>query len=308
MGFLRTYLAIAVVLGHTSPILGYFGMPPDVAVRVFFIISGFYMALICSQKYTGTRGLRAFYIGRVLRIYPLFYLAFLFALGVNIGFAEPWSDEHLQFVTPMEKFLLFLPNLTIFGSDIPFLLIHDIESGWHFSFGLPLEAYPEAQRLSGFILNGPSWTLGNELAFYLLVPFISRLRSLFLALIAAASLGLMLYLEWKVAPWSSYFFFPSNLVFFVAGMLCYRFYASRYFAKLKNVLPARWLSGAVGIAVLLYVVRQYIPGYRNHEWMVYLLTVAAIPWFFERTKKSKVDRFVGEFSYPIYILHAPLML
>lgn len=30
MGFHRTYLALAVVLGHTDPITGYCGMPPVV--------------------------------------------------------------------------------------------------------------------------------------------------------------------------------------------------------------------------------------------------------------------------------------
>lgn len=136
------------------------------------------MALICSQKYTGNSGLRAFYIGRMLRIYPLFYLAFLLSLSVNVAFALPWYTDHVSHPSALEKFLLFLPNLTILGSDIPFLLIHDADSGWHFSYGLQLEAYPNAKRSSGFILNGPSWTLGNELAFYLLVPFLSKMRNL----------------------------------------------------------------------------------------------------------------------------------
>jgi len=45
------------------------------AVEAFFIVSGFYMSLILTQKY-GDKGLWLFYSNRLLRLYPL-YLSML---------------------------------------------------------------------------------------------------------------------------------------------------------------------------------------------------------------------------------------
>jgi peptidoglycan/LPS O-acetylase OafA/YrhL len=49
MGTLRLFLALSVAFGH-------FGMPlglltSDIAVQSFFVISGFYMALVLNEKY-----------------------------------------------------------------------------------------------------------------------------------------------------------------------------------------------------------------------------------------------------------------
>lgn len=98
MGFIRTFLAITVVLGHSTPIHGYFGIPPEVAVRMFFMVSGFYMSLILSEKYIGGAGLRAFYEGRFLRIFPIYYvsllvmgLAYYGTDGPSFGVLKGWD-------------------------------------------------------------------------------------------------------------------------------------------------------------------------------------------------------------------------
>ena len=58
MGILRFILALAVVFVHTGHIYGsdFYGtrlMGGVVAVQAFYIISGFYMALILNTKYVG---------------------------------------------------------------------------------------------------------------------------------------------------------------------------------------------------------------------------------------------------------------
>ena len=47
------FLAVSVIVSHTEPILGLNMMPGYEAVRLFFIISGFYMSLVLSGKYKG---------------------------------------------------------------------------------------------------------------------------------------------------------------------------------------------------------------------------------------------------------------
>ncbi len=314
MGVLRTYLAIAVVISHSQHIWGFFGLPPNVAVRVFFIISGFYMALISGQKYKGPNALCAFIVGRALRIYPLFWVATLFAILVNIalqwkGVNEPvWQDPQVCSLSLAEKFVVFLPNFTALGADLPFLFVHDPLSGWEFTFGLPSTAHPQAQRLSICILNSPAWTLGNELAFYLLVPFVTKLSHARLGLLTGGALAVLLFLETQVAPWSSYFFFPSNLAFFTTGIFAHRFYSSSLFGRIGRQVPKKITSIAVVSTLGLLFLRQYIPLYRNYDWTVYALSAVLIPWLFEYTKRLRFDRYIGELSYPIYILHTPLIL
>lgn len=314
MGFIRTFLAIAVVIGHSTPVFGYFGVPPEVAVRIFFIVSGFYMSLILSEKYLGSSGVRAFYVGRFLRIYPIYYAALVLMVlayfGTRFSSSEVikgWDFVESRGVSLSEGILWVLPNLTLFGSDIPFLFHHDIDHGVFFSFGLPDTAFPEAIRISPSILNGPAWTLGIELWFYLLVPFIARARNVTLVVLTITSLSILIFLEIQ-QPWSSYFFFPSNLCFFLIGMIAQRVCRSGGYRRFHARLPPNFVIAIGVVTVSLLMLRQFIPLYRNQGWIAYVLFAACLPVLFTVTKSSKIDRWIGGLSYPIYILHAPVLL
>ena len=70
MGVLRLWLAIAVVLEHTSPWKGILAQPlnGNLAVSAFYVISGFYIQLLISDKYAGQPNwIRNFYASRALR-------------------------------------------------------------------------------------------------------------------------------------------------------------------------------------------------------------------------------------------------
>ena len=75
MGGLRTLLVLGVVIGHAGgkwgPAGGY------AAVESFFVISGFYMAMIYG-KYA-TPG--SFLLSRALRLYPTYFAALTIALA-----------------------------------------------------------------------------------------------------------------------------------------------------------------------------------------------------------------------------------
>jgi peptidoglycan/LPS O-acetylase OafA/YrhL len=71
MGLLRYLLAAAVIVAHSAPIPGLPLLAGDLAVKLFFLVSGFYMGLILSEKYlTLPGGLALFYGNRFLRIFP----------------------------------------------------------------------------------------------------------------------------------------------------------------------------------------------------------------------------------------------
>ncbi len=87
MGLLRLFLALSVVITHTAPLFGLQMMPGDVAVKLFFIVSGFYMSLVMAGKYEGKNRALFFYSNRALRLYPAFFIAILLT-AIVLGAAE----------------------------------------------------------------------------------------------------------------------------------------------------------------------------------------------------------------------------
>lgn len=88
MGTLRLLLALAVVLFHSGPFVftGSDWVGGIVAVEGFFVVSGFYMALVLHQRYGGR--LRDFYANRLLRLFPLYWAALALYLVAGVAARE----------------------------------------------------------------------------------------------------------------------------------------------------------------------------------------------------------------------------
>lgn len=43
-------------------------------------------------------------------------------------------------------------------------------------------------------------------------------------------------------------------------------------------------------------------------WLFYTAFAANVPFLFELTKRNRADQFIGNLSYPIYIIHNPLIV
>ena len=101
MGVIRVLLAISVILGHVGPVLGIDGVGGVIAVKAFYIISGFYMSLILNEKYVGQRNsYRLFLSNRLLRLFPIYWTILLLTLLVCVGMGvssrgEFWSKMQL---------------------------------------------------------------------------------------------------------------------------------------------------------------------------------------------------------------------
>lgn len=80
MGLFRLVLAFCVVLAHglNLPIPA---ARADVAVQTFYIVSGFYMALVLTEKY---RDFSTYFFNRLLRIYPAYFLVALATVGHSV--------------------------------------------------------------------------------------------------------------------------------------------------------------------------------------------------------------------------------
>ncbi|HEX6001564.1 MAG TPA: acyltransferase family protein, partial [Hyphomicrobiaceae bacterium] len=76
VGIVRLLLAVSVLVGHAGGEEGFLLLPGNLAVELFFIISGFYMSWVLTEKYDTKTwgGIGTFYQNRFLRLWPAFAL------------------------------------------------------------------------------------------------------------------------------------------------------------------------------------------------------------------------------------------
>lgn len=154
---IRAIAALAVVVSHTTLMLGDFGLNPHLfgtcedgtpkglmlaryGVSIFFVLSGFLITfLLLQEKESGEIKIKKFYIRRILRIWPLYYL--YLAIALIITFLTKGYYTHMS---------LFL--YIFYAANIPFILGAPINLVAHF------------------------WSLGVEEQFYLFWPWMNRIR------------------------------------------------------------------------------------------------------------------------------------
>ena len=311
MGILRFILALAVVFVHTGHIYGsdFYGtrlMGGVVAVQAFYIISGFYMALILNTKYVGTGAYRVFIGNRFLRIYPIYWVVLILTVVLScfssfthmFGFGP---QHYIGAETPLTAgamAFLVATNVALFGQDVT--LFQGLEPHQ----GLYLTAHFEASKpaVYSFMPVPQAWTLSLELVFYLLAPWLARRTTPVLLALIMLSMILRLYIYFVVDlykdPWT-YRFFPTELAFFIAGMVSYRLYLS---------IGKPRISGAAAVLATLVVLGvtvgwQWLPGGTFKQWSYYGLLLALMPCLFVFSSSHRWDNWIGELSYPIYISH-----
>jgi len=305
MGLLRVLLALSVAFSHMADFRWLSLAGGTVAVQAFYMISGFYMATILTEKYDPRADLGIFYSNRFLRIYSIYFVSVIISLAAYAVIYWTGREGWLHYVVHgsgmvdgLGKVWLAFSAIFVVGQDVNlFLEIRDGEIGY--TPNGPGGALP----VWYFMPVPQAWSISLELMFYGLVPFLIRLRTSALTMVAAASLALRLGLYatgFDHDPWISRFF-PNELALFVMGMLARRLYDAGF----REIGRSRLAVIAISFLVLTCFVRflhTVIP-VRHIEWVYYFLAVLAIPCLFELTRHSKLDQFVGNFSYPLYLIH-----
>ena len=194
MGLIRFMLALAVASGHAGSFFGadiYPIVPGSHAVQIFYMISGFLIALILSGKYADTpRGNWIFYSNRAVKIYVP-YLAILavtviawlliYAASGNAGPLTVFFRDGATMSFGAWAFSV-VTNLFLLGMEWGSLLI--LRGG---ELLLSVRAIEQPPSAIDFTIIVPAWTLSLELAFYLIAPFILRRHFLLIAALALAS-------------------------------------------------------------------------------------------------------------------------
>lgn len=282
MGILRFLLAMSVAIGHGSATAGRFVVPGDTAVQVFFAISGFYMALVLNEKYK--TGIVIFYANRAMRLLPLYWVVLVVSVAA-LGFSDK-AVEGLRLEGAIVWVYTIISQIFLIGQDLTNFL--------YFPNGVPYFAISPVP---------PAWTLGTEIAFYLIAPFIVRRSVWAVAVLLLASVALRLAMQFGFGlygdPWS-YRFFPSELALFLAGVIGYRAYRSTGPEQRRNL---HLLVATVGIIAVALLLNRWNGVTRVASVTFLAASIVSIPFLFRLTRDFAWDNYIGNLSYPIYILH-----
>ncbi|MCC8170302.1 MAG: acyltransferase [Parabacteroides sp.] len=272
------------------------------AVDFFFILSGFVVGYAYDDRWKTTMTTKNFFKRRIIRLHPMVVLgAVLGAITFCLQGSVKWDGSYVPFIlviAALQLSIFLIPAVPGSGAEVR-------GNG---------EMYP---------LNGPSWSLFFEyIGNILYALFIRKLSTRALkVLVAVAAIGLASFaifnfsgfghlgVGWSLSGYNLPGGFLRVLFSFSAGLLM-----SRIFKPIK-------IRGAFWICTLVIVALLSVPylGGADSPWINGLYDSVCVILVFPllvylgasgRTtdkKSSAVCKFLGDISYPVYIVHYPFM-
>lgn len=276
-GTYRILLATMVVFLHLAgmPVVGAY------AVFGFYILSGYLMTLVMQSNYGYTRiGAARYALNRFLRIYPIYWVSCLFSLSLIAWFGE-------GFVRTFHPALYYPDGLVSILRNI-FLII-------------------SAQTQP--VLTPPSWALTVEIFFYITIGLgLSKSRSITLVWFFV-SIGYTVAVNGLGLDWSyKYYIIPAASLPFSSGALIYH-YRDRLVSLVEHRLASEYAPAMVFTLVSInWVVGFFLDTLRSFSFYInYILCVMAVVVLLNKRSlpfvSKKLDKVLGDFSYPIYLIH-----
>lgn len=257
-------------------------------VDLFFVLSGFLIAGILLDHRHTSNFFRVFYLRRVCRIFPLYFLIFglFLCFSTTYFFTSPRFQWLFQNPFPLLSYASFTQNL-----------------------------FMGARGNFGPNWLGMTWSLAVEEQFYLFVPLIvyflprRALVSVLVLLILAAPLlrfvspGFHAFVN---TPWRSDSLLAGSLL---AVLVRWHPFVSTV-RQHRSFLRALFVALLLGAAML--TIRPMSLGVFNHFWLAGLYTTLVLiafignEPFWESMLGSPVLVWFGQLSYGIYMFHQPV--
>ena len=286
---LRGLAAVVVVIFHFMEIIiadfsenfishGY------LAVDFFFCLSGFVVSYAYDSR-IATMGLRTFIKLRLIRLQPLVVIGSV--LGLLTFLFDPYTDLYSLYGFK-ETAILFITSALL----IPYPVVSE-------------------RYFNLFNLNAPSWSLFWEyVANFVYATILFKITKKILPVFVVITAGILFYVSWNanglLGGWSGATFFDglARISFsFLMGMLIFR----------SNLIIKNKL-GLIGLSILLLL--TFLTPYNEQwNWLVDpLLVVLYFPLIVSlgagtglSSKHYKINKFSGDISYPLYMVHYPFM-
>lgn len=271
-----------------------------IAVDFFFILSGFVISYAYDDRWDKI-SIGAFFKRRLIRLHPMLIMGA--AIGAIAFFAvgcERWDGS----IAPTSWVMVAMILTMCMIPAVP---------------GAPYEVRGNGEM---FPLNGPSWSLffeyiGNICYALFVRRMTTKVLALFTLLLGIAHAWFfvgdisgydMIGVGWTIDEVNFWGGFIRMLFPFSIGMLLARTF------RPKEVKGAFWICTSALIA--LFAV-PYIPSNSGisinslYEFICIACIFPAIVWLgacgSAKGLTNKVNRFLGELSYPLYIVHYPIM-
>lgn len=252
------------------------------AVDFFFALSGFVIAHAYRDRLLAGMSLREFVRLRAIRLYPL--IAFGAALGGGCWlFYASYKGTELDWTFP----LALAANIVALPSPVPATFD-------------PAPIFP---------INEPSWSLFFELlanlAFAGLAPFLTR--RVLLAIIVVS----FIVLVWLTKPFGGFYYgnflsgFPRTSFSFSLGILIYTLHRDRLLPPIR--------LGFVPLSIVLLAVFSPVKHWGGDFYefacvvVVFPLVLTAGAQNEPNGAVARVAAWSGALSYPVYVLHLPLL-
>ncbi|WP_028374509.1 acyltransferase family protein [Leeuwenhoekiella sp. MAR_2009_132] len=276
-GLFRLLLAFIVVVFHSVDFLTI----GHAAVYIFFVLSGYWIFRMYSEKYVNFKNAYWVYIrSRLWRIFPIYWLILVFSIGIHyflssVGF-KPFFRDYV------------ISNFILLGEGI--------------------------NNAKYFI--GSAWSLDIELQFYLIAPlllyFLMKRGGLFLII----SFGFVL-----VSYIYNYSLFKLETIllylpYFILGGMIYKLkLKSTSFWALTSLLVSFSFLGIhylyPELKALLFDKNPFLYGVIYQEYVNIILTILILPFLIynihQVIKRRELDAVLSSMSYVIYLLHWPLL-
>jgi peptidoglycan/LPS O-acetylase OafA/YrhL len=254
----------------------------SIGVSFFFILSGFILAynyqngILKKQK-----KIKAFYQARFARIFPLHFLTFI--ISIPLTHELFFQNERLWLIKA-------LVNLSLTQSYIPIKSIY-------FSF------------------NAPSWSISNEMFFYLIFPYLISLipkiknkNSVVIISITSIIPLLMLVVPEGYYHQILYINPLVRVIDFIIGIIIFNVY--RIFVVKERDINYNYLEiSALALLILFFVVHPFIikeARYSYYYWIPigYLIfSFAHQKGFISNVLSNKLFIHLGEISFGFYMFH-----
>lgn len=300
---IRAIAASMVIVHHVEMVksemnLSRYSLPGDfgtLGVTLFFVLSGFLITylLLTEQHQTGVIHIRNFYIRRILRIWPLYYLIVGISFFLFSRFLYPEGQALLEKHFGLKLFL-----------------------------NLFLMANVSHACVGKVPLGSNLWSVGTEEQFYLIWPWLVRKWKKHIVPVLILIILLLNITRVVLSPWveqgelygikKAFFFVFSFLTFFrIDCMAMGALGAWVVFYKKEGVLkwlyqPAvQWAVYAVTLVSLGFGITYF--GYLNHIFyalffILIIINLSTNPRTVVSLENKVFDR-IGKISYGMYVYH-----